>query len=104
MRISCLFKLHKVGYIKILYNYIIKQPSVNSFWSKAFVVSVALWIEYVTEISLQYDERHKNTDLKRLTIDSQRTRRPIVGGKQFIFVNSHVYSCRPVECSTVIYV
>jgi hypothetical protein len=36
VRISCLFKLHKVGYIKILYNeYIIKQPSVNSFWSKS---------------------------------------------------------------------
>jgi hypothetical protein len=35
VRISCLFKLHKVGYIKILYNYIIKQASVNSFWSKS---------------------------------------------------------------------
>jgi hypothetical protein len=34
----------------------------------AFVVSVALWIEYVTEISLQYDERHQNTDLKRLKL------------------------------------
>jgi hypothetical protein len=36
----------------------------------AFVVSVALWIEYVTEISLQsgYDERHQITDLKRLKL------------------------------------
>ena len=36
-----------------------------------FVVSVALWIEYVTEISLQYDERHENT-----AQEAQRTRRP----------------------------
>jgi hypothetical protein len=33
-----------------------------------FLLNRAKLIEYVTEISLQYDERHQNTDLKRLKL------------------------------------
>ena len=42
----------------------------------------------------------------RIQLKRLKERGGLGGGKQFIFVNSHNnrYSCRPVECSTVVYV